>query len=257
MFVDIHCHLALKDFEKDLEQIVERAKKANIAFAVSAGCNHEENSKTLDIAKKFPFVRPALGLYPQESEKLSEEQINNIISFIEKNRDRISGIGEVGLDYKNTSKKYYIQKQKKIFEMMIELSEKTKLPLIIHSRMAEEDAFDMVQSSCAKNAVFHCFMGKLAVAKKISDAGHFISIPTNVVFNPIVQEIAREIDINHLVVETDSPFLSPFKYKRNEPAFVVEAVKKIAELKKMKLDEVEEIIFDNSCNIINISKEII
>jgi TatD DNase family protein len=108
----------------------------------------------------------------------------------------------------------------------------------------------MISSSDAKNAVFHCFMGKLSVARKISDAGHFVSVPASVVFNSQVQEIAKAIDINSLVAETDAPFLSPFKGKRNEPAFVVEAVKKIAELKRMKLQEAEEIILQNSEKIL-------
>lgn len=203
---------------------------------------------------------------------MDDDELEALVDFIGKNKEKICGIGEVGLDYKNTSDKILIDRQKRVFERMIGLSEKTKLPLMVHSRKAESEAFDMVKSSNTKNAVFHCFMGNLSVAKKISDAGHFVSVPTNVVFNSLVQEIAREIDINSLVVETDSPFLSPFRGKskdnpdskarlglsdltslhslRNEPAFVVEAVKKIALLKKIKLEIAEEKIFANSEKII-------
>jgi len=251
MFADIHCHLATRDFERDLSLIIDRAKKAGLKFCIAVGTNARDNLETLDIARRFSFVKPAIGIYPQEAEQLDDDELEALVDFIGKNKEKICGIGEVGLDYKNTSDKILIDKQKRIFERMIGLSEKTKLPLIIHSRKAENDAFDMVKSSNAKNAVFHCFMGNLSVAKKISDAGHFVSVPTNVVFNSLVQEIAREIDINSLVVETDSPFLSPFRGKRNEPAFVVEAVKKIALLKKIKLEDAEEIIFQNSERIIS------
>ena len=243
----MHCHMVLRDFQKDLAEAVGRAKKANLGFIVSVGGTSEDNAKTLEIAGRFPLVKPALGIDPQFAGKLDSEQISEIADFILKNQEKTAMIGEVGLDY---SRNYSVEKQKKAFERMIQLSEKTKLPLSIHSREAEQDAFDLVSSSDAKNAVFHCFMGKLSIAKKIADSGHFVSVPTNVVFNSQVQEIAKEIDLRSLVVETDAPFLSPFRGKRNEPAFVAEDVKKIAELKKMKLGEVEEMIFENSKKII-------
>ena len=248
----MHCHLAIKDFEKDLLQVIERAKKARLEFCVAVGTNMKDNLETLGIAKRFPFVKPAIGVYPQDSERLDDEELEDLIDFVEQNRGNIAGIGEVGLDYKDSPEKIIVEKQKKVFGRMIELSEKTKLPLMIHSRKAESDAFEMIKSSNAKNAVFHCFMGKLSIAKKIADSGHFVSVPTNVVFSSGVQQIAKEIGLHSLVAETDAPFLSPFKGKRNEPAFVVEAVKKIAELKKMKIEDVEEIIFGNSKRIANI-----
>ncbi len=248
MLADMHCHLVLRDFQKDLADVIERAKKANPGFIVSVGGNVQENAKTMEISRKFQLIKPAIGIDPQWVDKMDEAQIEEIADFILKNREKIAMIGEVGLDY---SRNYSVEKQKKAFERMIQLSEKTKLSLSIHSREAEQDAFDMVSSSDAKNAVFHCFMGKLSIAKKIADLGHFVSVPTNVVFNSQVQEIAQNIDIRSLVVETDAPFLSPFRGKRNEPAFVAEAVKKIAELKKMKLADVEDVIFENSSKIIN------
>jgi len=257
MFADMHCHLATRDFERDLSLVIDRAKKAQLDFCVAVGTNTKDNLETLDIARRFAFVKPAIGIYPQEAEQLDDDEFEALVSFIAKNKEKICSIGEVGLDYKNTSDKILIDKQKRVFERMIVLSEKTKLPLTIHSRKAENDAFEMVKSSNAKNAVFHCFMGNLAIAKKISDAGHFVSVPTNVVFNAAVQEIAKEIDIHSLVAETDSPFLSPFKGKRNEPAFVVEAVKKIALLKKIKLEDAEGQIFANSKKIISAGARII
>lgn len=257
MFADMHCHLILSQFQKDLAEVVERAKKANLQFAVSVGCNLEENFRTLELAKQFSFIKPALGLYPQEAEPLDEEQVDEICDMIRQNKEQIVGIGEVGLDYKHTKDSALIEKQKKAFEKMIKLSEKTKLPLMIHSREAEQDVFDLVKSSNAKNAIFHCFMGKLSIAKKISDSGHFVSVPTNVAFSSEVQGIAEEIDLRSIIVETDSPFLSPFKGKRNEPSFVVEAVKKIAALKKMKLEDAEEIVFETSNKIINAGTRII
>ncbi len=247
MLVDIHAHLAAKEFEKDLDELIERAKKAGVAFIVSNGIARE-NVQTLEIAEKYDIVKATLGLDPIEAEKLRDERIDETISLIEKNKDKIAGIGEVGLEGKYPSPN--VKRQKEVFQRMIELSEKAKLPLIIHSRMMEQQAFEMVQSSNAKNAVFHCFSGRLSLAKKIAEAGHFVSITTNVVRDTGNQEIAKQVDINSLVTETDSPFLSPFPGKRNEPAFVEEAVRKIAELKHMKLEDAERAILANSKSII-------
>lgn len=250
MLVDIHAHLNLKQFERDLSQVIERARKAKVAFIVSNGGSQKENEHTLALSSRYAMIKAAIGIDPNETEKMTEEEIQDSIDFIKKNKENIVSIGEVGLEGKYPNMN--IKKQEEVFQRMIELSEKTRLPLNIHSRQTEHRVFEMVQSSDVKNAIFHCFCGRLELAKKIVDDGHFVSITTNIVNDLESQKLAKELPLTNLLTETDSPFLSPFKGKRNEPAFVIEALKKIAELKGIKIEEAEEQIFENSKTVLGI-----
>lgn len=193
----------------------------------------------------------ALGLYPVDALKLSDEQIDSEIEFIKeqiKSNPKVIAIGEVGLDYHWVKDGKEQQREKRIFEKFISLAEHAKKPLIVHSRESEKDAFDMLQSSDAK-AIFHCFNGSLSLAKKCEDAGYFFSIPASITFIKHFQELAAQTDMTHLFAETDSPYMSPFRGKRNEPAFVAESYKKIAEMKKKSMEEVSEIVLDNYKNM--------
>jgi len=253
MLIDTHCHLEDRQFDKDLDEVIKRARRANVAFAISNGLNKKGNEKILSISRKFDIVKCAFGLYPSEAEKMGEDRILSDISFIEKNKDYIVAIGEIGLDYLYTKDSDLIGKQKFALNKLIELAEKIKKPVILHSRKAEQEVFEMIQSSNVKKAVFHCFTGKLSIAKKIAEAGFYFSIPANIAISSNIQELAKTVDIKHLLTETDSPYLSPFKGKRNEPAFVMEALKKIAELKKMELKEAENAILENSEKALSIA----
>ncbi|MBW3022773.1 YchF/TatD family DNA exonuclease [Candidatus Woesearchaeota archaeon] len=249
MLADVHCHLEDRQFDSDLAQVIERAKKAAVAFVICNGTDKKSNEKVLSISEKFNIVKSALGLFPAEAEKMPEDKILEEISFIEKNKDKIVAIGEIGLDYHYTKDPDFIKKQKFALTKLVELAEKIKKPVILHSRKAEQDVFDILQSSNVKNAVFHCFTGKISLAKKIAEAGFYFSIPANIIFSPNLQELVKAVDINQLLTETDSPLLSPFRGKRNEPAFVTESVKKIAELKKINVKEAEDILFKNAKNL--------
>ncbi|MEM4337146.1 MAG: TatD family hydrolase, partial [Candidatus Woesearchaeota archaeon] len=225
MLVDVHCHLEDEQFDNDLKNVILRAKKANVAFALCNGLNRKGNEKILSLSERFDIVKCAMGLYPKEAEKFSEDQIVEQLEFIEKNKNKILSIGEIGLDFHYTKDKDLIQKQKFALEKALELAQKINLPVILHSRKAEQEVFDLLLTTSIKKAVFHCFTGKLSVAKKIADVGFYFSIPTNVVFSSSMQKLVEVIDLEQLLTETDAPYLSPFKGKRNEPAFVSEAVK--------------------------------
>jgi len=251
MLLDIHCHLDHFLFKKDLNEVLQRAEDVLI---VTSGINIETNRFALALSKKHENIKASLGIYPiqaLEAEikkgeypiKPEKIDIDAEIEFIKKNKEIIFSIGEIGLDYSlaHDSEK----QQKELFQKMIELAEKIKKPVIIHSRKAEQDVIDMLESSNLKKIVLHCFCGKQKLVKKAQDNGWFLTVPTNVVRSQQMQYIAETTDINKIVTETDAPYLSPFPEKRNEPSFVVEAVKKIAEIKKMDVKEVENNIFKN------------
>ena len=239
ILVDVHAHL---DYLEDLDSVIDSAKKNNVKIIISNGINPETNRKTLVISKKYDIVKAALGIYPLELKELNEEEIEKELLFIKKNKDNLIGLGEVGIDYKYGEE--IKNKQKDLFLKFIELSEKIKTPLIIHSRKAESDVIDLLESSKAK-AVLHSFEGNFKLVKKATDLGYYFSIPTNIVRSEHFQKLVEETDINQLLTETDSPYLSPYPDKKNQPSFVIESVKKIADIKKLDSEEVANNIFMN------------
>ncbi|MBW2988861.1 TatD family hydrolase [Candidatus Woesearchaeota archaeon] len=247
LFIDVHCHLDFEGLIERLDSVIKNARNAGLKTIVTSGITPETNRKALEIASKYPdIVKPSLGLYPIDA--LSREgqdknlDVDKELEFWNKNKGRFISIGEVGLDYKNGKDK---KMQKEVFEKVLDTAKKLKKPVIIHSRKAELDAIGILESSGIKKVVMHCFSGRKHLIKKAYDLGYSFSVPTNVVRLQQFQEMVREIDINRLFCETDSPFLSPFREKRNEPAFVAESYKKIAEIKGMDLEEVEKNIWMN------------
>ena len=245
LFIDIHCHLDHPRFD-DLDNVVENAKKTGVKIILTNGINPETNRKTLEISRKYDIVKAALGIYPiiqlqKEIEegnypiKQEEFDVDKEIEFIEKNKDKIIAIGEIGLDGLDNEN---LSEQKIVFEKLIKLAEKIKKPVIVHSRRAEKEVIDLLESSQCKKVLLHCFSGKKWLVQRAADLGYYFSVPTNVVRAHNFQIMAERVNINQLFCETDSPYLSPFAEKRNEPAFVVESYKKIAEIKKMELTEV-------------------
>ncbi len=250
MLIDIHCHLD-HDYFNDLDKVIANAKGAGLKVILTAGINLETNRKVLELAEKYDIVKASLGIYPiqydnnygnnEKNNSNNKLNIDEEIKFIEKNKNKIMAIGEVGLDYSEGKD----SEQKKTFEKMISLAEKLDKPIIVHSRKAEADCVEILESSKLKKIIMHCFCGKKSLVKKIIDNGWFLTIPTNIVRSQQFQFTAKEAPITQLFCETDAPYLSPFKDKRNEPAFVLEAYKKLAEIKGMELKEVVNNVWMN------------
>jgi len=174
--------------------------------------------------------------------------IDEELKFIGKNKDKIVAIGEVGLDYHEG--KTNIDEQKELFQKMMQLAEKLNKPIIIHSRKAEVDVIEMLQSSKLKKIIMHCFSGKKSLVKEIVDNGWFLTAPTCITHATQYQENVGLCPITQLLCETDAPYLSPFKnpkgdFQRNEPAFILEAYKKVAEIKGMEFEEVVKNVWMN------------
>lgn len=247
ILVDAHAHLDHKQFERDLEKVIERAKAANIKAIINNGLNPETNRKTLEIASEHKMVKAALGFYPTDAVKSGIDAVEEEIKFIEKNKDKIIAIGEVGLDYHWLKGKDELQKE--IFEKFIGLAKKLDKPLIVHSREAEKDAVEILEKHKCKKVMMHCFNGGLELAKRCEKNGWYISIPCNVVRSSSLQKIVKEVNINKLLTETDCPLLSAVPGERNEPSKVIGTIEKIAEIKGMDKEEVANNIFLNYQNL--------
>ncbi len=251
MFVDVHAHLDHALFKTDLDAAIERARQAGVKAIVANGVDPSTNRIVLDLAKKYDIVQPALGIYPPDALEtearedkypieLKPYDLDEEIEFISKSGP--IALGEVGLDYKNGENRAM---QKKIFQRFIDLSEKMDLPIIIHSRKAENDVLDMLESSSAKKIILHCFSGRHHLVRRAAGHGWSFSIPTNVVRSQHFQTVIDIAHISQLLTETDSPYLTPFRDRRNEPAFVVESLKKIAEVKGLTVEDTANNVFMN------------
>jgi len=251
MLIDIHSHLDHHYFKDDIDKVISNAKKVNVKIILTAGINPETNRKSLELAEKYDIVKACAGIYPvQYKDSIKTSEIDEEIKFIEKNKKNVVAIGEVGLDYKEGKN---VDEQKELFQKMISLAEKLKKPIIIHSRKAEQDCIEMLQSSKLKKIIMHCFSGKKSLVKEIVDKGWFLTAPTCITKASQFQENAKLVPITQLFCETDAPYLSPFgtreKFQRNEPGFIVEAYKKLAEIKGMEFEEVVKNIWMNWQNV--------
>ncbi len=254
ILVDVHAHLDHKLFNGKLDNVISNAKKNNVKAIITNGVNPATNRIALKLAEKYDIVKAALGVYPIDSLNIDKRKgfyplknekvdVDKEIEFIKKQREKIIAIGEVGLDY-HWDKKHK-NKQREVFEKFIELAEKIKKPIIVHSRKAESDAVELLKSSKLKKIIMHCFSGNFKLVKQIQDNNWYFSMPTNIVRSKHFQKIAEETYISQLLTETDAPFLSPFKGKINEPSYITETIGKIAEIKKMDKEEVANNIFMN------------
>lgn len=253
-YIDVHCHI---DMMKGVDKIIKRAREVGVGMIVVNGVDVKTNRAVLDLAVKYNEVKCALGIYPIDALKMSDEEIDKEIDFIRSNKDKIVGIGEVGIDLKWSKD---IDRQRVIFEKFVNIAMELDKPLIIHSRNAEVEVLEILKSKGAKKVIMHCFSGRLKLVDEVVKQGWYLSIPANVLFSEHFQKVLERVDIGNLLCETDSPYLSPFKGedskkgkeqsgsskgKENEPKNVVESYKMIAKIKNLSLGEVVEKVKGN------------
>lgn len=241
LLVDVHAHMDFPDFKKDLDNVLDRNKKAGVKAIIVNGVHPESNRRVLELCKKHPILKPALGYYPTHVIEVDQDAIDAELAWIGKQHP--IALGEVGLDYKHSDENQYGDEKKREmkegFQKIIALAEKKKIPLIVHSRQAESDVVELLESASTKKIVMHCFMGRKTLLKKIVDNGWYTSIPCIIGRSQQFQDMAKLQQMSRILTETDAPYLSPFKdMPRNEPANVIETIRKIAELKKMDAEEV-------------------
>jgi TatD DNase family protein len=237
--IDTHCHVDFKEYNKNRNEVMKRAKD-KLSALINSGASLGGNRRTLKLQEEYKgFLYSTLGFHPSKASKADSMVIKQALDEINTNIDLAVGIGETGLDFHEITDAKARKRQVKLFEIFIELSKEYELPLIIHARDAEKKALEMVKkSSSIDNVIFHCYGGDYRTAELIVEEGYYISLSTIVCFSDHHQKLAEEIPLSNLLTETDSPYLSPFKGIKNEPAFVEEAVKMIAKKKTISPLEV-------------------
>jgi TatD DNase family protein len=227
-----------------VENAIDNARKKDVLI-ISNGVNKESNERTLEFVDRYDEVRACLGIYPTDAVDLELDDVGEIIGMIRKNRANVSGIGEIGLDFKESENSEDKEKQEDVFRRLVKLAIELDLPMTVHSRKAEERCIEILEELGARKVIMHYFSGKLKLVEKISDNGWYLSIPTAIKSSEHFQKIVEVVDIKNLLCETDSPYSHPDKKFPNEPANVSVVYDKISDIKGIDMKEVEERIENN------------
>jgi len=246
---DTHCHLDFKNFNKDRDEAIQRALKAGVTTMINSGIDLKTNRKTLELAKKYDFIHATLGLNPNGLGETTDEEVTATLDQIRSHAKEIVGVGEAGLDYYRCPDEKGRDRQRGVFRKVVNLARELDLPQVIHARLAEDEAFDMVKD--LNKVVFHCYSGTVGTMRDAVDRGFYISLATVVCKSAQHQVLARQVPLELLLIETDSPFLSP-KKGRNEPSYVLEALKLIARIKDLPPEDVAEATTANAKRIFNL-----
>lgn len=243
MFIDTHAHLFFENFKEDVEDVILRAKENGVDFIVVPATDIKTAKESISLAEKYEQIYATVGIHPHDTKDWNE----NFIAEIEElaKHPKVVAIGEIGLDY------YYDfsppEQQIKAFKAQLDLALKLELPVVIHNRDSDEDMMDIIQSYCGTGlkAQFHCYNGSLDDALEFMKMNHFISFTGNITFKKSdgLRDILKHIDLNHIMLETDSPFMTPvpFRGKRNEPSYVKYVAQQVAEIHKLSLEDVGRI----------------
>mgnify|MGYP001258511517 CR=1 FL=1 len=256
MIVDSHCHLDYSNLFDQLDDIVKRADLNQVKYLLTICTTLNSFEKIKIIINKYKNIYGTFGIHPHETKDYPKMDFK-FISKLKRQYDKIVGIGETGLDYYyNFSDKNI---QKKIFIEHIKAAIELKIPLIVHSRNAELDTYEILKSEKYNSdlkILMHCFTGSKEFAKKLLDIGSYISVSGIITFKNSTELIntISHIPLTNLLVETDSPYLSPIPYrgKTNEPSYIKYTVEKLAQIKKSSIEDVMKKTSNNFFQIFNL-----
>lgn len=255
---DTHCHLDDERFNEDREELIENLRKDGVDRLVTAGYSLEGSKRAVELSEKYDFIFSTVGISPNDVPETMEELDEELkqIEELYMNAKKIVAVGEIGLDYHwNTENKDI---QKKAFIKQIELANKLNLPIQIHTRDAVMDTLEILKNHLVnKKGIFHCCPFNRELVKEGLKLGFYISFagPTTFKNSKNASEIIQLVPDDKMLVETDSPYLSPepFRGKRNDPRNVQYIIKKIAELKEKSFEDIEKIVYENANRIFNIN----
>ncbi len=251
MLTDSHAHLDTKDFKIDLDDVIKRAQQEGIGSIITVGVDLKSSNDALNIAKRYPGIYTAVGFHPHNAAKVTKNEIQTLIDMAED--PKVIAWGEIGLDFfKSYSPR---QKQMRVFEEQLKIASDLNIPVIIHDRDAHTYIVDVL-SKYNVIGLIHCFSGDLELANVFAEMGFYISIPGTVTYKKAtkIRKVVANIPLNYMVIETDSPFLTPYQKRgqRNEPSFVKFVAQEIALIKGINVDEVAKVTTNNIRRLFNI-----
>ena len=246
--IDTHCHIEKEDYD-NIETILDNCKKNDVNKIIISGYDIESSKKAVELANKYEMVYATIGYLPEILVKEEDICLNELEELLK--NDKVVGIGEIGLDY------YWYkenkEEQKKLFISQIELALKYNKPIVIHCREAIQDCYDVIKNYKNLKGTMHCYSGSGEMAKKFIDLGIYISVGGVLTFknSKNIKEVINEINIEYILLETDSPYLTPEPYrgKKNYPYYINFVADKISEIKQIDIDKVKNITTSNAYDL--------
>lgn len=257
MYVDVHTHLTHDKFQTDWEDVTAAAVKAGLGAIIVNGLEPDSNRRILEMARRFPVIKPALGIYPVEavnhmlpdsfSLAVARFDVDQELAFIKEQAlaGHLHAIGECGLDGYWLTQETFAE-QERVFRDLITIALDADLPLIIHTRKLEQRAGEILAEMGVRRVDFHCFGGKVKLAQRYAEQfGWYFSIPANAPVNEAFRKMLETLPADCLLTETDAPYLSPKRGERNEPANVTGTVALLASLRNISLEDARDLIWRN------------
>lgn len=248
MFIDTHCHLSKEDYD-DIDKVIMEDKEAEVDKIVVSGCSREAIDEVMTFKDTYDMVYVTIGYHPEYVDSVTLKDLDYLKSLL--GEKKIIGIGEIGLDYHYTK-----DKQIWLFEEQLKIAEEFKLPVVIHSRDATQDTINTLKKYNVKG-IIHCFSGSLETAKIYISMGFLLGIGGVVTFkNSKLKDVVKEIPIDSIVLETDSPYLTPVPYrgKVNSSKYLEYIAKFISDIKNISVEELAEITSKNASSLFDFNK---
>ena len=250
--IDTHCHLNDETLFKDLDNVISRAKNAGVEKMVVVGWDEASSKLAIEIAERYNFIYAVIGFHPENVFDINDETLYKVLNLY--NNPKVVGIGEIGLDYHWTKEPEKREIQKQFFIKQIEFANKVGLPISIHSREAFEDTLKILKEhKPLHGGVMHCYSGSVQNINDIINLNLHIGLDGPVTFSnaKTPKEVAAEVPLEKLVVETDCPYLSPHPLRGtvNEPANISLIVDEIAKIRQMSKKHLLDILYKNSCEL--------
>ena len=249
MYIDTHCHLSLEDYD-DIDLVIKENREHDISKIIISGYSRDTIKEALDLIDKYPDVYATIGYHPSEADITNESDLIVLEEQIQ--REKVVGIGEIGLDYHygNENK----SKQIELFRKQMEIAEKYNLPVVIHSRDATEDTINILKDYKVIGDM-HCFSGSLEVARIYINMGYKLGIGGVVTFkNSNLYKVVESVGLENIILETDSPYLTPepFRGKTNSSKYIPYIAKRIADILNISVEEVAKITTENACSLFDL-----
>ena len=254
MLFDTHAHLDDDRFKEDFKQVIEQCKEEGVELILNAASNLNSSHKSIALAKEYDFIYAAVGVHPHDAKSMDSKTIE-ILRDLAAN-PKVKAIGEIGLDYHYDFSPRDIQRQR--FMEQIDLAKQLKLPIIVHDRESHGDIMELFKKMnvSGMGGVLHSFSGSVEMARECVKLGFYLSISGPLTFKNNIKtiEVVREIPLEMLLIETDSPYLTPVPYRgqRNYPVYVRYVAEKIAEIKGLSFEEVAQKTLENGKRLFNI-----
>ena len=244
MYIDTHCHV-FSEYYDNIDEIINKCKNNGVSKIIVSGCDIETNKEVLELVNKYDIIYGTIGFHPTELKDFREEYF----SFLEENisNKKIVGIGEIGLDYhyEDTDK----NKQINVFTRQLEIAEKYSKPIVVHSRDSIQDTYNILSNYKLKGSI-HCFSGSVEMAKLFVKLGYKLGVGGIITYKNAknIKEVVKSIDLSYILLETDSPYLSPEPHRgtKNDPSNIPFIVEAIADIKNVSKIDVARITTDNA-----------